>query len=277
MWKFFGGKKATTRQSKRRLIVYITTVFVGLLLLVAASIDLIAGERDYSAARDEYDRLGEFFPAMNSYIDALMQSGPDQGAEGESFDGAYGSSRMAGTDTANGGVSDPLEALREINPDFAGWISIDDFINYPVVRGKDNDYYLNMTFSGQKNPSGAVFMDYRNETGFDSPVCILYGHNMKDRSMFAQLHKYRESAFMEEHPDIAIVTPEGEVLVYRVFAARLVNDVNRAYKLNFADSEAAARVFPKAPEGASRFLLLSTCTNSSYDFERLLIYAAIIE
>ena len=277
MWKIFGSKKARIRKLKMNLIVYMAAITVGLLLLAAASVDLISGKREYSEARDEYDRLGEFYPAMNSFLDALLQQGQDQGTEDDEYVWIPGSGRTSDSDTAEDGAVNPLDELREINPDFAGWISIGDFISYPVVHGKDNDYYLDRTFTKQKNPSGAIFMDYRNESGFDSPVCILYGHNMKDRTMFAQLHKYRESAFMEEHPDISIITSEGEVLVYRVFDARLVADENRAYKLNFPDIAAAARVFPKSPEGASRFLLLSTCTNSSYNFERLLIYAAVFE
>ena len=277
MWKMFGSKKTRIRKSKHNLIVYITAISVGLFLLAAASADLIAGNREYSEAREEYDRLNEFYPAMHSFLDALLQNRQDQGAEDEEYVWIPGLSRMEDSDTAEDGATNPLEELRQINPDFAGWISIGDFISYPVVRGKDNDYYLDRTFTRQKNPSGAIFMDYRNEQGFNSPVCILYGHNMKDRTMFAQLHKYRESAFMEEHPDISIITSEGEVLVYRVFAAKLVVDENRAYRLNFPDVEAAAKVFPKSPEGASRFLLLSTCTNSSYNFERLLVYAALFE
>ena len=277
MWKIFGSKKTEVRKSKRSLIVYMTAITVGLLLLAMASVDLITGSREYSEARDEYDQLSEFYPAMNSFLDALLQNVIEQGEEDEEYIRVPGFSRTADSDTAEDEATNPLETLRQMNPDFAGWISIGDFISYPVVRGNDNDYYLDRTFTKQKNPSGAIFMDTRNESGFDSPVCILYGHNMKDRTMFAQLHKYRESAFMEEHQDINIVTSEGQVLVYRVFAARLVTDENRAYKLNFADVAAAARVFPKTPEGASRFLLLSTCTNSSYSFERLLIYAALFE
>ena len=273
MWKLFGSKKTQVKLSKKSLIIYATSIVIGLILLAAASYDLIAGEREYLAAREEYARLSELYPVMDAYLAEIQQSL----ADGTDFDGLpFGSdSAYSDREPSEGAHPDPLAGLLEVNPDFIGWISIDDIINYPVVRGDNNVRYLDSTFTGQRNPAGTVFMDHRNAQGFGSDVCILYGHNMKDRTMFAQLHKYREKEFMEEHPNIIIVTHTGEVLVYRVFAARLTFEQNRAYKLNFPDSAAAARVFPNAPDDASRFLLLSTCTNSSHNDERLLVYAAL--
>ena len=270
-------------RSKRGFIIYFALITAGIFLIAAASLELIVGEREYISAREEYDQLTELYPVMSSYLSGLWRSLTDDpelsGSDLFSFgrDSTFSDSG-SGDPSADGDEHpDPLAGLLGLNPDFVGWISIDEIINYPVVRGSDNSRYLNTTFTGQNNPSGTVFMDSRNEQGFDSHVCILYGHNMKDRSMFAQLHNYRNQSFMEEHPLIVIITAEGEILTYQVFAARLVTDENRAYRLNFPDVAAAARFFPKSPEGASRFLLLSTCTTSSYNFERLLVYATLVE
>ena len=248
--------------------MYVSLVVIGVLLIAAASRELLTTEREYAAAREEYEELQEIFEpvksAMSAYLFSVSQSASSEGTElpepvfpGEEH-------------------PDPLAALFEINSDFIGWISIGDVINYPVVRGSDNERYLDTTFTGQHNSAGTVFMDHRNEHGFDSHVCILYGHNMKDKSMFTRLHEYRDRAFMAENPDIIIVTLDGEVLVYRVFAYRFTNGLNRAYKLDYPDGAAAARAFPNSPEGANRFLVLSTCTNSSYEDERFLIYAALV-
>jgi len=284
MWKLFGNKTTDpgrTKRIKRSYIIYAVLITAGALLIAASSSDFIAGRREYSAARKEYEMLGEYYPAITSFLESLRDTEQNQGSDGntERTDGTGGTgvSGDRATDIigTGDGSQNPFKELREINPDFIGWISIDGIISYPVVLAENNEYYLDRTFSGMKNPAGTVFMDSRNEMGFDSVVCILYGHNMKDKTMFAQLHKYRDSAFMEANPVITIITSSGEILTYRVFAARLVNDVNRAYRLNFANYAAAARVFPNPPDDGSRFLLLSTCTNSSYDFERLLVYAAL--
>jgi len=283
MWTLFGNKKKRTVRSKRGFIIYFALITAGIFLIAAASLELIVGEREYISAREEYDQLTELYPVMSSYLSGLWRSLTDDPELSGSDLFSFGrestfSDSGSGDPSADGDEHpDPLAGLLGLNPDFVGWISIDEIINYPVVRGSDNSRYLNTTFTGQNNPSGTVFMDSRNEQGFDSHVCILYGHNMKDRSMFAQLHNYRNQSFMEEHPLIIIITAEGEILTYQVFAARLVTDENRAYRLNFPDVAAAARFFPKSPEGASRFLLLSTCTTSSYNFERLLVYATLVE
>ena len=171
--------------------------------------------------------------------------------------------------------SDSIASLTELNPDFIGWIVIiGTGIDYPVVRGSDNNQYLNATFSGRNNPSGAIFMDTRNTRGFDSAFCVLYGHNMRDGSMFAPLNWYLDSAFMTAHPDIIITTADGEALVYNIFKAVSINTSDDAHDL-YIPEKIADDVAESAPGGASRFLLLSTCANSSNKDERTLVYAAL--
>jgi len=153
---------------------------------------------------------------------------------------------------------------------------IGNFIDYPVVRGRDNTRYLDTTFSGQGNASGAIFMDCDNARGFDEPVAVLYGHNMRDGTMFAPLHKYRDRSFLTENPNIIVLTSKGELLLYRIFAARVMNVEDRESDLGLSDGSTSSGVFRSAPAGSNRFLVLSTCTSVDDD-ERLRIYAALIE
>jgi len=171
----------------------------------------------------------------------------------------------------------PLDELAGINPDFVGWISIDGVIEYPIVRGRDNNRYLRVTFAGQRNGSGAIFMDYRNTMGFLDTVCIIYGHNMKNGTMFAPLNRYADRAFLEEHPDITVVTSDGEILKYRIFAAKRVCVWDAIYDLKHSSSAAAAKALGDAPDGAGNYLLLSTCTPSVEKDERMLVYAALTD
>jgi sortase B len=185
--------------------------------------------------------------------------------------------RQADSNRPNQAQPGALAELMGINRDFVGWVSIEGTgVSYPVVRGGDNSYYLNTTFTGSSNPAGSIFMDYRLERGFNAPVCILYGHNMRDGSMFAQLNQYLDSAFMEEHQDIRIITPEGHYLVYRVFDARSTDMWDTAYDVDLMeDSYAAAS--NGASGGAGRFLLLSTCTPGADRSGRMLVYAALVQ
>ena len=86
-------------------------------------------------------------------------------------------------------------------------------INYPVVKGEDNSFYLEHSYDGKKSSSGAIFLDAANRSGFADANTILYGHHMKNGSMFACLEKWSDQAFYEEHPEMWLLTPEGD---YRI-------------------------------------------------------------
>ena len=184
-----------------------------------------------------------------------------------------GGSQISGLPASPG---DMLAELSGINPDFIGWIYIEGVLDYPVVRGRDNDRYLNVTFKGTNNPSGAIFMDHRNSKGFDDPVCVLFGHNMRDGSMFKALHKYSSKGFLEEHPDILIVTASGDALYYRIFSVKYEGSRDLLFDLSLSGKTANPSEFRGAPDGASRFLILSTCTNSEDKEERLRVIASLV-
>jgi len=172
-----------------------------------------------------------------------------------------------------------MSRFARLNPDFAGWIIIDDTgIHYPIVRGADNDHYLHTTFLGEPNPAGAIFMDYRAVNGFDAPLTVLFGHNMRDGSMFAPLTAYLEMNLTAARPHITIITGQGEMLTYEIFHARMTDAWDDVYSLDFDDpATVAAHFAPTAPTGAQQFLVLSTCPPASNRPDRVLVYAALVE
>ena len=106
-----------------------------------------------------------------------------------------------------------LDALREVNPDIIGWITIPNtHISYPVVHGEDNDFYLNHTWKKQPNDGGAIFLEAENAADMSDFNTIIYGHNMNDDSMFSDLVKFETSNYMSKHPSAYVVTDNG---VYR--------------------------------------------------------------
>ena len=87
------------------------------------------------------------------------------------------------------------------NPDIVAWIYIEGTkINYPIVQGEDNSYYLKHLFSGEWNGSGCIFLDSRNDASFADRHSIIYGHHMKNGTMFTDLDKYKKQDFFDEHP-----------------------------------------------------------------------------
>ena len=102
-----------------------------------------------------------------------------------------------------------FQELRKINKDVVGWVRADGTkIDYPIVKSHDNEEYLSHTFQGTENRSGAIFMDKNCSSTFDSDNNVIYGHHMRDGSMFADLLKFREESFLKENQEIIVYTPE---------------------------------------------------------------------
>lgn len=122
-------------------------------------------------------------------------------------------------DTKEETFSVDFEKLLEMNSDVVGWIRFDEpsEINYPVVQGRDNEEYLKRTFEANTNKLGTLFVDVNNPGDFSGRNTFIYGHNMKNGSMFAQLLKYKDDSFYKEHPYFYIYTPDGKVRTYEIF------------------------------------------------------------
>lgn len=164
-----------------------------------------------------------------------------------------------------------LESLKDVNNDVTGWILIPDTqISYPLVQGEDNDYYLKNTWDKERNNVGAVFMDYRNNPELEDFNTLIYGHRMRDNSMFGILKYYVEQEFWEKHPRIYLAD-EGGTHCYDIFAAYEVSTDGITYKLNFNDEEEKQNYIDECVEASvietgvvptvkDEILTLSTCT-----------------
>ena len=244
----------------RRHIVYASMIVVGVFFAVAALRVILSDVIEDANARSEYDQLREGFPDISGQA--------EDGIEDE--DGENAEQEIVLQDMS-------LDELAAINRDFIGWINANNNqIDYPVVRGRDNDRYINTTFFGSRNSAGAIFMDHRHSRGFDENVVILYGHHTRDGSMFTSLVSHLEPGHRSRNPDINILTRDGRRLTYRIFAAKLTDAWDPAYAtVGTSDIASAIEAFPNAPANATRFLILSTCTRSNDDDERILVFAAL--
>ena len=192
-------------------------------------------------------------------------------------------------DTKEETFSVDFEKLLEMNSDVVGWIRFDEpsEINYPVVQGRDNEEYLKRTFEANTNKLGTLFVDVNNPGDFSGRNTFIYGHNMKNGSMFAQLLKYKDDSFYKEHPYFYIYTPDGKVRTYEIFSAGVVKDTSDSYIMDYADDAAfqtyidyikQQSAYPISAEvtTASKIVSLSTCTNVRDD-ERFLVHGVMIK
>ena len=178
-----------------------------------------------------------------------------------------------------------FEALKKINSDVIGWIRFDnpEQISYPIVAGVDNAKYLTRTFEGKYNAAGTIFADMNNSKLFADRNTFIYGHNMKNGTMFSKLREYKSKQFWEENQYFYIYTPDGMVSKYQIFATCIVKDTSETYTkwynndndfldyIKYVQSISLYRTDVEVT-GTDRMVSLSTCTNVSDD-ERLVVHA----
>ena len=258
-------KPRRKKKNLRPLLAALLVLFCVLMLFSAWKIcSILSG---YRSAERRYDDL----------TDAVVAA--PAAAEG-------GSSSFVGEEASASESADPTQefspvevdfnALRQISGDVIGWLCLPHTpINYPVLQGRDNEYYLDHFLDGSSAAGGSLFADYLCPSDFSGKNTIIYGHNMRDGSMFALIDDYCLQSFYEEHPVLYLNTPSQN---YRldVFSAFTSDPEGFVYTASFASDEDYA-AFLRALEEASeiscsaeagvgdRIVTLSTCTYSGED------------
>jgi len=165
-----------------------------------------------------------------------------------------------------------FEELVQLYPDVIGWLYCEGTpINYPVVQAKDNDYYLRRMINGKYNIGGTIFMDYRNNKDFSDEITIIYGHNMKNGSMFGVIPKYTKHSFLESHKNILLTTPDKKYEIEVIGTLKTTSD-DEVY--NFSDlAENRRKVAQRLGIEANddRLVVFSTCLYDTEDSRLLLV------
>ena len=281
-------KKSHQKKDKTTLLLTaLSVLLVGVFLF--SGYKLLSTLLEYRKAANMYNGLtGEFVSERSG------EAAPDTtGAPGAAgIAGAVSTQRPGAGQSAS---SQPMErspievdfsALLAKNRDAVGWIySPDTVINYPVVQGSDNDYYLHRLIDGTWNPSGTIFVDARDTRCFDGRSAILYGHHMNDGSMFASIVNYKKQDYYAAHQNLYLNTPSGN---YRlaVFSGFVTYADSSVYTFDFAgdaefmDYVAKMKGFSDfssdvTVSASDRIAVLSTCTYE-YDDARYVLFAKMV-
>lgn len=218
----------------KRFIENVIIVFLVLIFLVAA-IQLYNIWEEYHEAEEEYQALQQFVKESEEKNKKKRVENPE---------GKEKSERVI-----------DFENLKKINPDIVAWIRIEAAgIDYPVVQGEDNEYYLHHTFQREANIAGSIFMDFRNR-GFRDEKVILYGHNMRDGSMFAAL----KNLDLSKNLTAVIYTPE-ETFQYQILEEEYISPTDEIYQL---EKSMALHQKEEQADLPERNLILSTCSNNA--------------
>lgn len=129
--------------------------------------------------------------------------------------------------------------LQAENPEVRGWVRLPDTaINLPIVKTTDNEYYLNHLLNEKKNKLGTPFIDAGNTGDFSDRHTLIYGHALKDGSMFGSFWEFENPNYFMRHPEIQLFLPDGTQKTLAVFACARVEGVRSAIPIAF-DDEAA--------------------------------------
>lgn len=243
---------------------YVRLALIALLavIMIFSGVQLFGILKEYGAASSAYDDISG---------GAVLES-PDVVSEGDA-------------PLLSAPITVDFDALRQINEDVIGWIYCEDTqINYPVVQGVDNDYYLHYLIDGTYNASGSIFVDARCSGDFSDPYTIIYGHNMKNGSMFAGIKKFHSQKYYEEHPVMWLLTPERTYLLELV-AGYTTDATSKAFVLY--DDWASMQEYlahalkwtnfiaPVDPASVEHLVSLATCSYE-HDTARFVLLGSLV-
>lgn len=180
---------------------------------------------------------------------------------------------------ASQAASERVLGLQASYPQVVGWITIPDpRIDYPIVQGEDNFYYLDHDFTGAYHPFGAIFLEKDNQPDFSDRNSILYGHNIRTGKQFHDIMNYRDPAFADSHRRIYVSDAQG-LHTYEVFALYEADPYDNFRSPAYSDEDWATfmdrmvsrnLLDEEIPDDLSRFLTLQTCKN---DDVRMVLHA----
>lgn len=240
---------------KKAIRILLLVVFAGIFLLSAYQVG------DYYYARYQSEKMQE---ALIQQAVTVVTPPPPPEED----------STQATEPAEQAPIAVDFEALAAENPDVIGWIYLENTcIHYPVMQSINNDYYLHRLFDKTWSWPGTPFADYRHSGDFTDFQTTVYGHNMKNGTMFAPITQYQDQSFYEENPVMWLLTPQGDYKV-ELIAGILTDDYGIA-EMSTVGFEEAEEFLKKIRERSTfqseveatpddRYLILSTC---EYQFE----------
>lgn len=254
---------ANKKKKKRGLADVILT----LILILAIGVFCFAGYNlvhiylEYKAGTDEYNEIADM---------AITETEPVEEEEPSPVE-------LEPVEELKAPINVDFKALKEVNDDVIGWIYVEalsDTINYPVVRGRDNDEYLHTTYTRNYNFAGTIFADCANSIDFSDCNTLVYGHNMKNGSMFGQLKKFvQDPELYKKSKYFWILTPTKNYR-YEIIAAyttAVSSDTYTMFDIPGPEFEKYAQSLPGKSEIETtpgtltkddRIVTLSTCTGN---------------
>ena len=294
-------KNQNNKKKSPSNIILNSLIIIFTLLIIFFVFMLIKETIPYVQSRKEYNELQQFILPEEDAVkpDTIIVGNLGDAEEVEAGESSTDNSED-NTEETEGSLEEKVmreatcpmtvdfEALWKINPDVKGWIYLEALgITYPVVKGETNDDYIYTSVKGTANSGGSIFMDYRNSDNFSDPHTLIYGHNMKDGSMFGKLKKLYDQDFVDEWDAplcFWIITPEAKYR-YDIFSIHTVSATGETYTLFIGQGDVVAAYINKMARQTGvalpqrvyndndKVITLSTCTSG--DDYRLVVQGVL--
>lgn len=260
------------KRTKGDIIRY-CVMFVALCVLVYSVFSLVTIFMEYKVGENEYDTNREKY--SHTTEDPNSTQIPEYIDESDPLNPNF---QIASIDWAG---------LKEENSDICAWIQFEtlDQINYAVVQGTDDSYYLKHTINHTQNSAGSIFIEAQNKNDFSDMNTIIYGHNMKNGSMFGLLRYYKEASYYAGNEYFWIYTPQGNFR-YKIFSCYEPMAVSETYSWwdspcdEYTDYLSKIQSYSKYSTGVSvgpkdKIVTLSTCTSRGSDY-RFVVHGKLV-
>ncbi|MBR1455739.1 MAG: class B sortase [Oscillospiraceae bacterium] len=261
------------RKKKKTLRTVLMFVFLGVFIAAGSVVAVV--KHQYAVSERLYSSAAAQFTAQAAAAPVAVPAAPQEEEE-----------RTEERLPVAAPIVVNFDALREVSPDIVGWIFCPDtVINYPVVQGTDDSFYLSHSYDGSANVSGSIFVEGQNGRDFVDSNSILYGHHMNDNSMFATLDRWQNQSYFDAHPVMWLLTPEQDYQIqlfssYTTSAYSETYQVFREPSLDFTEYVKIAALYSEVQTGVeldpdSRYVLLSTCAYV-FDSSRSVVHGRLM-
>ena len=254
--------------------------YVSLILLLASLAVFVFAAWKLFGMYAEYHQGTETYEELQDYVQETKEKDDSPTADDDG-------SKKGTEDARNGYLQVDFEGLKKVNPDVIAWIQIPALdISYPVVQGNDNYYYLHHMFDEQTNKNGSIFVDYHNQPNFTDSNTIVYGHNMKNGSMFGTLDHYQDQSLYQQYPCFYIYVP-GSVLEYQIISCYAGRNGSAGYTYSFPELGDFQKFVDTVLSysgydtgvtvtDTDHIVTLSTCVNSDRNY-RYLVHGKLLQ
>lgn len=259
-----GQKNSGKRKKKTSAgdIIAMLILFIAIMVAVLAGYKIYSIMMEYKAGVDEYSEIADtVIKERDADAEKIKKLKDVNGKEVKHW-------------------ASPLEidfdTLKSINDNVSGWLYMEALpdISYPIVQGTDNEYYLHHTYKKESVFAGSIFMDCKNTKDFSDQNTIVYGHNMKNGSMFGNLKSYKSQEVVDKSPYFWVITPD-EAYKYKIFAIYTANVDGDTYTLikgpgketidygNRMEAKSNINTGEYQFKETDKIVTLSTCTGDS--------------